>query len=308
MATHPEVIHGSARYPRPSPGPVLTIGNFDGVHRGHRVLIDRAVAVARASARPACVYTFHPAPRDVLRPGNPVLRIQTLEDRVAALGEVGVDQVVVEPFDHDFAARSARSFAEDILRDRLGVSALVVGWDFRFGKGRTGRVEDLRDWLGIPVEQIAPHAPEGEVISSSRIREAVRNGRVEEAAELLGRPHQVVGEVGHGDARGHGLGFPTANITPETALLPADGVYVVRVDLGDGDLRPGVANLGTRPTFEGEGRRLEVHLLDWSGELRGRRVRVHLVERLRDEQAFPSREALVAQIRSDVAAARERLS
>ena len=308
MASHPEVIHGSASYPRPSPGPVLTIGNFDGVHRGHRVLIDRVVAVARETDRPVCVYTFHPAPRDVLRPGNPIPRIQILEDRLASLGEAGVDQVVVEPFDRSFAAQSARSFAEDILRDRLGVSALVLGWDFRFGRGREGRVEDLRAWLGVPVEQVAPYAPGGEVVSSSRIREAVRAGEVEEAAILLGRPHEVVGEVGSGDGRGQGLGFPTANVTSETVLLPADGVYVIEVDLGDGVRRPGVANLGTRPTFDGVDRRLEVHLLDWSGELRGRRVRVHFLERLRGERAFPSREALIDQIHADVSAARERLS
>lgn len=309
MATQPEVIQGSGAYPSPSPGPVVTIGNFDGVHRGHRTLIDRAVSLARAGGRPALVYTFHPAPRDVLRPGNAIPRIQTLEDKVAALGAAGIDQVVIEPFDRDFAALTARRFVEEILVGRLGLSGLVVGWDFRFGRGRQGTVEALRGWLDVPVEQVAPYAPDGRVISSSAIREAVRAGEVALAAELLGRPHEVVGEVVRGDARGRRLGFPTANVAPRTALVPAHGIYLVRMDVGDGERRPGVASIGVRPTFEGgRDERLEVHLLDWSGDLYGRTVRVYFLERLRDELAFESTEALVAQIAEDVAVARERLA
>ena len=305
MISHPEVFQGSASYPDPSPGPVLTIGNFDGVHRGHRILLDRVVARAREVGRPACVYTFDPAPRDVLRPGNPILRIQTLEDRLACLGRAGIDQVVVERFTLEVGAMKARDFAAEILGRRLGVSALVVGYDFRFGHKRQGTVDDLRQWLDVPVEQVGPYAPGGELISSSRIREAVKAGRVAEAATLLARPHVVSGRVVRGDARGRDLGYPTANVAARTPLVPADGIYVVRIDIGDGTLRPAVASIGVRPTFDdGLDRRVEVHLLDFDGDLYDREVHVHFLRFLRGEEAFDSVEALVSQMALDAAAAR----
>ncbi|MBW1877390.1 MAG: riboflavin biosynthesis protein RibF, partial [Deltaproteobacteria bacterium] len=282
----------------------MTAGNFDGVHRGHRKLLERVVERARRSGRPSCAYTFHPAPRDVLRPGNPIPRIQTLRDRVTCLGEVGIEQVVVEPFDLDLAAMSARAFADEILVGRLGVTALVLGYDFRFGRGRQGRVDDLERWLGVDVEQVAPYAPDGRVISSSRIREAVKAGQVEEASLLLGRPHVVMGAVVFGDGRGRELGFPTANLEPETALVPGNGVYVTQVDLGDGAWRPAVANVGVRPTFGPGERRIEVHLLDGHGDLYGSRVRARFLALLRNEQTFSNAEELVARIGEDVRAAR----
>lgn len=264
----------------------------------------RVTERARRTGRPSCVYTFHPAPRDVLRPGNPIPRIQTLEDRVACLGEVGIEQVVVEPFDLHLAAMSARAFAEEILVGRLGVSALVLGYDFRFGRGRRGRVEDLERWLDVDVEQVAPYAPDGRVVSSSRIREAVKAGDVEEASLLLGRPHAVVGAVVTGDRRGRDLGFPTANLDPETALVPGNGVYVAQLDAGDGVWRPAVANIGVRPTFGPSERRIEVHLLDGGGNLYGSRVRARFLARIRDEQTFSSTGELVARIEEDVRVAR----
>jgi riboflavin kinase/FMN adenylyltransferase len=287
---------------------VVTAGNFDGVHRGHRKLLERVVERARRAGRPSCVYTFHPAPRDVLRPGNPIPRIQTLPDRVASLGEVGIEQVVVESFDLDLAAMSARAFAEEILVRRLGVSALVLGYDFRFGRARQGRVEDLERWLGMDVEQVAPYAPDGRVVSSSRIREAVKAGQVEEASLLLGRPHVVVGAVVPGDGRGRELGFRTANLDPETALVPGNGVYVAQVDPGSGEWRPAVANVGVRPTFGSGERRVEVHLLEGGEDLYGSRLRARFLTRIRDEQTFSSAEELVARIEEDVRAARDWLA
>ncbi len=305
VTAHPEVFEGSASYPSPSPGPVLTIGNFDGVHRGHLHLLGRLVDEARAAGGPACVYTFDPAPRDVLRPGNPIPRIQTLGERIACLGRAGVDHVVVEPFTRALGALDAQAFAKVILRERLGVRGLVVGYDFRFGRGREGTVDDLRRVLGVPIAQVDPHAPGGEVISSSRIRQAVRDGDVREAARLLGRAHVVSGTVVRGDARGRALGFPTANLAPHTALVPANGIYAVWVELGDGVRREGAASLGVRPTFaDGDDHRVEVHLLDFSGDLYGREARVEFVERLRGEEAFATPEALIARIAQDVRDAR----
>lgn len=299
------IIDGSAAWPADAPGPVVTIGNFDGVHRGHRTLLDRTRGLADALGTLAVAFTFHPAPRDVLRPGNPVLRLQRLEDRVASLIDAGMDHVVVEPFSKAYAAHDATWFAHEVLGRRLRARGLVVGWDFRFGKGRSGGIDTLRRELDVPVEQLPALQDTEEPVSSSRIRVALTEGRVAEAATLLGRPHQVVGPVVPGDARGRKLGFPTANVDAETALVPADGVYAVTADLGDGVLHPGVANVGVRPTFGQEGaRKVEVHLLDFSGDLYSRIVRVGFVKRLRDELRFDSLDALIQAIHNDIADAR----
>lgn len=307
MSAMPAIFDGSTRYECGPVGPVVTIGNFDGVHLGHRSLLDATIRRARELGAPAAVYTFHPAPRDVLRPLNPIRRIQTLGDKASRLGEVGIDQIIVEPFTLDFGAHSAEWFAREVLGRRLGVSALVLGWDFRFGKGREGTVEKLRSWLDVEIEQVAPFVFDGGVVSSSRIRRAVIAGDIALAQRLLGRPHEVVGEVLHGDARGRTIGFPTANVTTETALLPPDGVYAVRVQI-EGRSVPGVANLGKRPTFGGDLRQLEVHLFDFKGDLYGRRLHVGLVGFVRAERAFDGLEALKAQIAVDVRTAREMLA
>jgi riboflavin kinase/FMN adenylyltransferase len=301
------VFHGSDTYEVPRPGPVVTIGNFDGVHLGHRSLLDATLAKAAAMGTVGAVYTFHPAPRDVLRPDNPIPRIQALDDKIARLHEAGIAHVVVEPFSREFGAHSAEWFAREILVGRLGASALVLGWDFRFGRGREGNVDKLREWLDIDVAQVSPFEREGEVVSSSRIRQSVRAGRLEQAARLLGRPHELVGTVHHGDARGRELGFPTANIRCDTELLPPDGVYAVRVDV-EGVIMGGVANLGMRPTFEGTERRLEVHLFDFDGDLYGKRICVRLAGFVRGERAFSDAQSLVTQIRADAARARALLA
>jgi riboflavin kinase/FMN adenylyltransferase len=323
MATAPEspaptselrVFMGSAAWRTSSPGPVLTIGNFDGVHLGHRALVSAAVARARALGVEAVAYTFDPAPRDVLRPDSAIPRIQSLDARVSHLLAAGADRVVVEPFDRMMASMTPDAFARDLLGSRLRPSALVIGFDFRFGRGRAGGAADLADALGVPVETVPAVHHDGAPVSSSRVREAVRSGALAGAADLLGRPFSFVGTVIPGDARGRTLGFPTANVWPEpggkagaTALLPPDGVYAVRVRVDGADL-PGVMNLGTRPTFDGEARRAEVHLLDFAGDLYGQRVEVTPVAFLRPEQRFASVDALVAQVRADVAEARARLA
>ncbi|MEQ1507525.1 MAG: bifunctional riboflavin kinase/FAD synthetase [Myxococcota bacterium] len=297
---------GSGQHGRPGwTGPVVTIGNFDGVHLGHRALIDATRARAAALGAPAVVVTFDPAPRDVLRPDNGIPRIQSLDRKRAHLEAAGLDAMVIQPFDRALAAMTPEAFAARHLGEHLGVRALVVGHDFRFGRARAGSAATLREVLGVPVEEVEARAIAGDdaPVSSSRIREALTAGDVAGAARLLGHPHELVGTVIHGDQRGRTIGFPTANLVPEGGLVPPHGVYAVRAEV-DGAWRGGVANLGSRPTFDGRTVRLEVHLFDFAGDLYGRTLVVGLVDRLRGEQKFDGIDALVAQIRADAEAAR----
>ena len=296
------IVRGTTSWQHAQPT-IATIGNFDGVHLGHRALLAQTRALADVSGAAAIALTFDPAPRDLLRPGNPILRLQTLDDRARSLLEAGLDAVVIDPFDHALAGLEPSVFATKILRDRLRAVGIVIGWDFRFGRGRTGDADTLRSALGVPVISVPAQHLEGDVLSSSRIRQALVEGDVTSAARWLGRPHRVVGTVIHGDQRGRTLGFPTANVDPRTPLVPADGVYAVRVSAGELEHWPGVANVGVRPTF-GPGRRgIEVHLLGFAGDLYGRVLAVDFVARLREERRFESSDALLRQIRTDAAAA-----
>ena len=299
------VFRGTAAYAaQPLDGATITIGNFDGVHRGHRHLI----AVARERPGPTVALTFDPAPRDVLRPDHGIPRIQTLEDRVRCLLEQGVDAVVVEPFTRALGAMAPEVFAHDLLMGRLAPSALVLGYDFRFGHKRAGTVETLASWVDVPVLQVEALTDAQGPVSSSRIREAVQRGDLSEASRLLERPHELRGTVLHGDARGRTLGFPTANIDPRTALRPPHGVYAVRAAVagpGEPAWMDGVANWGIRPMWETQRPLLEVHLLDRTLDLYDQDLRVQLVAHLRPEERFDGQDALVAAIRHDVEAARE---
>jgi len=304
-----QVFRSSASYARSKPGPALTIGNFDGVHLGHMHLLQAVVERAREDGVPACVFTFSPPPRVVLQPERCPPRIMTLEQRIDRLGEVGVDHVVVEPFDLEYAERSAEWFAREVLARRLAPSSLVVGHDFRFGRRREGRTEDLNRLLpDLPVHQVdVLHLDEARP-SSSRIREAVAEGRVADAAAMLGRSYEMRGQVVHGDRRGRELGFPTANLNTTAELLPDNGVYAVRVSVTSGEATgrwAGVANLGIRPTFEGRRYRVEAHLLDYTGDLYGADIALEFVAHIRGERRFAGPEALAAQIQEDIARARE---
>jgi len=303
------VYAGASTWPPEGPGPVVAIGNFDGVHDGHRAVLRQLFALAAEQGAPACVLTFDPAPTAVLAPERHQARILTLADRVRLLGAEGVDAVVVEPFTRAFAENSARWFAEDLLGRQLGVRGVVVGYDFRFGHQRQGNVAVLRAWLpAVPVVEVAAFTEAEAPVSSSRIRRLVASGAVEEAAALLGRPHLLRGVVVTGDQRGRTIGFPTANIVSDVELLPAHGVYAVRVRVDDaGPVHAGVVNVGMRPTFAGTELRIEVHLLDFAGDLYGHRLAVELVARIRGEQRFDGVAALVAQIGRDVQRARELL-
>ncbi|MCB9745768.1 MAG: bifunctional riboflavin kinase/FAD synthetase [Alphaproteobacteria bacterium] len=286
--------------------PVLSIGNFDGVHLGHRALLARLLERAEELDAPSCVFTFEPPPRRVLQPDRCPPRILSLADKLRLLGEFGVDQIIVERFDLEFSRQPAEWFADEILRGRVQPAAMVVGYDFRFGAGRRGDAALLQElWPGLPLEALDAVQLNAHTASSSRIREAVASGRLAEAAELLGRPHFIRGRVVRGDARGRTLGFPTANLEVESELLPSLGVYAVRTTLEGGEVVDGVANLGVRPTFEGRRFSVEVHLLDVSLDLYDQHLKVDFIERLRGEQRFSGVEALVAQIGRDVARARE---
>lgn len=305
MSSTPTVFAGSAAYPPDGPGPVVSIGNFDGVHHGHRWLLGQVVDKARALGVPACIYTFDPPPRVVLAPGQHRPRILAWTDKVRLLGEVGIDHVVVERFTRAFAQHPPEWFVDEILGQRLHPSAMVVGYDFRFGRARAGGLDLIRKRLpDVPIEQVDAHQMDG-VVSSSRIREVVAEGEVAEAARLLGRPHFVRGTVVPGEQRGRRIGFPTANVETDAELVPPAGVYAVRAQVDSGDVFDAVANLGVRPTFGGGAFSIEVHLLDWSGDLYGRELTVSFVQRIRGERRFADAEALKQQIRLDAEAARQ---
>lgn len=293
------LFRGSATYPGGEHRPVATIGNFDGLHLGHQRLVSRLLEQARELDAPSLVYTFDPPPRIVLQPRKAPPRIATLEQKVQGLFDLGVDHVVVEEFTLEFGDQPPEWFADEII-GRLQPRAMVVGYDFRYGKGRAGNAETLRAHRPeLPVEAVEALQQGPVTVGSSRIREAVAEGRVQDAAAMLGRPYALLGGVVEGDRRGRTMGFPTANIDADNELIPAPGVYAVRVEG-----RPGVANLGVRPTFDGARFVIEVHLFDFDGDLYGQRLQIDFVQRIRPELRFKSTAALVEQIRKDAALAR----
>lgn len=303
---HVQVVRGTGHLEAPL-GPVLTIGNFDGLHRGHQALIERTRALGREVGAPAAALTFHPSPQEVLRPHSASPRLQSLEQRVRRFAATGLDFLIVEPFTSELATLPPPEFASRYLEGRIGVRGLVLGHDFRFGRGRAGSVESLREHLSVPIVQLSAVLQDGIPVSSSRIRAALASGAVAEASHLLGRSHEIEGTVRTGDQRGRTLGFPTANLGDIEGMLPSNGVYAVRVSFEDAEVAA-VANIGTRPTFEGQEQRVELHLLDFDGDLYGTPLRVSLVARLRDEQRFDDADALVKAIQSDIEVAREHLA
>jgi riboflavin kinase/FMN adenylyltransferase len=310
-------VAGSAALGEPLVRPVLTIGNFDGIHVGHRAILDTVVARARALAGTAVVYTFDPHPRKVLAPERAPKLLTTLEQRVELLGEAGVDVVVVERFTPEFARTDADRFIRERIHARIRPVEVYVGYDFHFGRDREGSLRllgELGPRLGFSVTIIPEVVVDDGDVNSTRIRELLGEAQVERANAMLGRPYSIRGRIGRGDARGRTLGFPTANVEPESEILPAPGVYAGRLRLLDagepaaGSGWPAVTNVGTRPTFRDGGEVLaEAHLLGFSGDLYGRRVELSFVAHLRAEQRFPSVDALRRQIGADVEDARRRL-
>ncbi len=311
-------IAGSAAIREPLERPILTVGNFDGVHLGHRAILDIVTQRARAVRGAAVVYTFEPHPRKVLSPTNAPRLLTTLEQKLELLALAGVDAVILEPFDLAFARTPAEDFIREFVHARIRPLEVYVGYDFHFGRDREGSMRlltELGPRLGFSVT-IVPEVVIGEGdVNSTRIRQLLGEAAVEGAAILLGRDYTVRGRVGKGEERGRKLGFPTANLELENEVLPALGVYAGRVRfLDDGDPPaggqfPAVTNVGTRPTFGASDRVVvEAHLIDFSGDLYGRRVELSFRFHLRPERRFAGMETLRAQIDADRAEARRRLA
>jgi riboflavin kinase/FMN adenylyltransferase len=290
---------------------VIAPGNHDGVHLGHQALVQTARAHASRHGLRAVALTFDPHPSALLAPERAPTPLTTVARRIELLLAAGADQVVVQSFTHEFAALDPEAFLQTLL-DRHA-RALVVGPDFRFGRGRAGDVAMLQQFgarHGLAVIVEPPVLVGGERVSSSAVREAIASGDVEHATAMLGHVPELTGEVVMGDQRGRTLGFPTANLASEPVLHPADGVYAVvarMLDRAPGPYLRGVANLGVRPTAAA-GRSVEVHLLDWSGDMYGARLRLGFVKRIRPERKFPGLDALRAQIAVDCEAARATLA
>lgn len=296
-------------------GGVLALGNFDGVHRGHQAVIGKARDRAREAGVPSGVMTFEPHPRRLFQPDLPPFALTPFRIKARHIEALDVDYLYVQHFDRAFASKTAEQFVDEVLYAGLGVSHVVVGADYCFGYKRSGNVTFLRQKaavLGFGVTSVeAVRDEQGEPYSSTRVRDALRNGNPREAARLLGRPWEIEGRVEHGDRRGRTIGFPTANIPLGDFLRPAAGVYAVRagVDRGsDTEWRDGVANFGRRPTFDKKDELLEVHLFDFMGDLYHSHLRVQLVEFLRPERRFDGLEALKAQIGKDAEDARRLLA
>ena len=290
----------------------LTIGSFDGVHRGHQEVIRLLTAGAHQLEVPAVVLTFHPHPAIVLGKRQRAFYLTSPEERALILGQLGVDVVITYPFDQQVAATSAFDFLS-LLHSHLRMSRLLVGSDFALGRNREGNLpalQRLEGQFGFTVQALPVVSNGGEAVSSSRIRSELASGNIQAANQLLGRPYQLAGPVVPGDHRGRLIGIPTANLAiwPER-LIPKAGVYVCQARLGERILGA-VTNIGVRPTFESGAvePRVETHLLDYSNDLYGLEIKLDLLARLRDEQRFPSISALVEQIHADIAQAKSFLS
>jgi riboflavin kinase/FMN adenylyltransferase len=286
-------------------GPVyLAIGIFDGVHRGHQALIEEAQADAKKSGGTAVVMTFEPHPMMFFQRGEPPLRLSNPPHKELLLERQGVTHLAVLPFEAGRAGQTAEEFVSDLRAACRPLGGIVVGADWKFGKGRTGDVALLQKLGGFEVDGIPAVTIDGEVISSTAIRLAVKSGDLAFAEKALGRPYAVFGQVVRGSGKGHQIGFPTANIDTAGYQLPPDGVYAVRVILGDKSF-DGIANLGFRPTVsQGHQRVLEVHLFDFGGDLYGMDVEVEFLRFLRGEKKFASVDELRDQIARDIAAVR----
>ncbi|WP_223861636.1 bifunctional riboflavin kinase/FAD synthetase, partial [Geminicoccus harenae] len=313
---HMQVHRHLDRLPDAARGLALAIGNFDGVHLGHRAILGRAAAEGRDLGVRTGVLTFEPHPRELFQPDTAPRRLTPLRRKLELLAEIGVSHVVVPRFTRAFAARSAADFVDGVLLGQLAARVVVVGEDFCFGKGRGGDATFLAERLrrhGVATIVHCKVSIGGETCSSTLIRSLLAEGDARAAIRLLGRPHVVEGMVVKGAGLGSKLGFATANLQPlhPRALLPAHGVYAAKVGIVGEDKnepRPAVLNWGRRPTVDGVKEVLEVHLFDMARDLYGRRLRVGFVERLRGEIRFPNLDALVARIHEDAAAARALLS
>ncbi len=309
----PILLAGDKALPNDVSGTAITVGTFDGVHRGHQDVIARLAARARDRSLESALLTFEPHPLHLLRPESAPQLLTPGREKLDVLTSTGVDLIITLPFTRDIANLDAERFVIEILRDRFRMRELLIGHDHGFGRGRAGGVDVLQrlgSELNFPVTVVDPiRDAVGDVISSSSIRRAISSGRLDAASDALGRAYSVVGTVERGEARGRRLGFPTLNLggIPAVKLLPPEGVYAVRVAYG-GTVHGGMLSTGPRPAFGDMRPTFEVHLFDVGGDWYGREVRVDLVARLRDILPFSSADALVARMRDDEREARAALT
>ncbi|HJV65974.1 MAG TPA: bifunctional riboflavin kinase/FAD synthetase [Geomonas sp.] len=290
--------------------PVVTIGNFDGVHLGHREIFRRVREAARERDGVSVVVTFVPHPLQVVSPGTGVKLITTTSEKESLIAAAGIDYLLEIPFDWNFASIPAVEFVEKILVGTLGIEQLVIGYDYAFGRGREGNVDllhKLGEQFSFRVEVLEPISNGATIYSSTAVRNMLSAGDVRGVVSVLGRHYAVTGTVVHGHQRGRGLGFPTANLCIQKDLLPAAGVYAVKVRVGE-EFLDGACNIGTNPTFDNDRLSLEVFLFDFEGDLYGREVTMFFMDRLRGEMRFPSVEALKEAIAADVARCRRILA
>lgn len=289
---------------------IITLGNFDGLHLGHQELIRMIIGTAKERGTISLVVTFRPHPLKILAPEKCPPLISIYEEKIRLFEELGIDVLVKIPFTHDFSVMSSEEFVRDILCQKLGAKEIFVGSNYRFGRGRQGNVESLREYgkkYGFSVTEVEQVTLMGEIISSTKIRNLLKDGEVEHAARLLGRTYAISGIVVKGDGRGRSLGFPTANIAPKHAIIPADGVYAVRIFVRE-RLYDGIANIGLRPTFNKQGLTIEVHIFNFDEDIYGEDISLYFIKRIREEKKFDGPDALIRQINSDIAEARATLT
>lgn len=295
------------------PETVLTVGTFDGVHAGHRAIIDRVADKARERNARSMIVTFDPHPRDIINPGESGIKLlTTLQERCEILEELGIDIMLVIPFDRDFSLLSSEEFIRDIIHKKIGVRYFIIGYDHHFGRNREGTIETIKRLgkeLNFEASVVSKREVGEKTVSSTAIRNCIsEEGDVKQAAEFLQRPYRLNGTVVHGDKRGKKIGYPTANIKPEHVkkIIPQDGVYAVKIRIED-RWYDGMMNIGRRPTFEGETQTMEVHIFNFSQEIYGMEVQVRFYERIRNEKNFDGIDELKKQLKKDEIAAKELL-
>lgn len=296
------IVRGVKNYSEKLPNPVLTLGNFDGVHLGHQAIFKKVVERAKEINGTSIAFTFEPHPLKVLAPERSPKLLNTFHGKMKHFEAAGIEVVICANFTREFADQNPEDFARDVLHKKIGVREVYVGYDYAFGKGREGSIESLKEMgktYGFEVGVVDAVQVDGTVVSSSVIRDLITAGRVSEAVPFLGRHYTIEGEVVHGSHRGHSLGFPTANLHTANELLPAYGVYAVLATVNERRLK-GVASIGVRPTFDAGPVSVEVYLFDYAGDLYGKQMDVSFVKRLRGEEKFRDAESLVRQIRKDV--------
>ncbi|MFY9288877.1 MAG: bifunctional riboflavin kinase/FAD synthetase [Alphaproteobacteria bacterium] len=310
MSTAPLSSHPQAA---PLKGGVIALGNFDGVHRGHQAVVKTAIDKAQGMGVPSCVLTLEPHPRSVFKPNIPPFRLTPEATKIRLLRSLGIDNVIVLPFTKEFSMLDPRVFVEKILMEDCGAQHIIAGFDFVFGHDRGGNMQNLRSWLAphnIGVTEVTPFRDvKGEVMSSSRTREALQAGDLKTAENILGRPWAICGVIQPGAQRGRELSVPTANISLGEHLRPRFGVYAVNAGpVGQSSRYQGVANIGIRPTVDGKTELLEFHLFNFDGDIYGQDWQVELIDFIRPEQAFSDLEALRQQIMLDIESAKARLA